>query len=66
MLFEQSTDPRPDLHIPANVKLWESPGKAGGLPRIIIPVGIGASIMLVVALLVNNIPQNRKYPEFWL
>jgi CBS-domain-containing membrane protein len=32
----------------------------------IIPVGIGASIMLVVALLVNNIPQNRKYPEFWL
>ena len=31
----------------------------------IIPVGIGASIMLIVALLVNNIPKNRKYPEFW-
>jgi len=31
----------------------------------IIPVGIGASIMLVVALLVNNMPKNRKYPEFW-
>ncbi len=32
----------------------------------IIPVAIGASIMLIVALLVNNISDNRKYPEFWL
>ncbi len=32
----------------------------------VIPVGVGASIMLAVALLVNNIPKNRKYPEFWL
>jgi len=32
----------------------------------IIPAGVGAVIMLVVALLVNNIPQSRRYPEFWL
>ena len=32
----------------------------------IIPVGLGAAIMLVVALLVNNIPQSRRYPEFWI
>ncbi len=32
----------------------------------IIPVGFGAIIMLVVALLINNIPRTRKYPEFWL
>lgn len=32
----------------------------------IIPAGLGALIMLVVALLVNNIPKTRKYPEFWL
>jgi CBS-domain-containing membrane protein len=32
----------------------------------IIPVGIGAVIMLVVALLVNNITKTRRYPEFWL
>ncbi len=32
----------------------------------IIPVGAGALIMLVVALLVNNISKNRKYPDFWL
>lgn len=32
----------------------------------IIPAGVGALIMLVVALLVNNIPRNRRYPNFWL
>jgi len=32
----------------------------------IIPVGLGAIIMLLVALLVNNIPKTRKYPEFWI
>ena len=32
---------------------------------VIIPVGVGATIMLVVALLINNIPKNRKYPEAW-
>ena len=31
----------------------------------IVPVGIGAVIMLVVALLVNNITKTRRYPEFW-
>jgi CBS-domain-containing membrane protein len=32
----------------------------------IIPAGLGAAVMLFVALLVNNIPKNRRYPEFWL
>ena len=31
----------------------------------LIPIGAGAAIMLIVALLVNNIPKNRKYPESW-
>lgn len=31
----------------------------------IIPAGTGAIIMLVIALLVNNIPKSRRYPEFW-
>jgi len=31
----------------------------------VVPVGLGAAIMLVVALLVNNLSKNRKYPEFW-
>lgn len=32
----------------------------------IFPAGTGATIMLLVALLVNNIPKTRRYPEFWL
>jgi len=32
----------------------------------IIPVGVGATIMLAIALLINNIPQKRRYPEFWI
>lgn len=32
----------------------------------IVPVGAGAAIMLVVALLVNNLAKNRRYPEFWI
>lgn len=31
-----------------------------------MPVGLGALIMLAVALVVNNIPKTRRYPEFWV
>lgn len=30
------------------------------------PVGTGAVILLVVALLVNNLSRNRKYPQYWV
>ncbi len=36
-----------------------------GYLYVVVPVGIGACMMLVVALLVNNIPKSRRYPEFW-
>jgi len=32
----------------------------------IVPAALGALIMLVVALIFNNIPRGRRYPEFWL
>ncbi len=32
----------------------------------LIPVGFGALLMLAVALVVNNIPHSRRYPEFWI
>ena len=32
---------------------------------VLLPVGAGATIMLAIALLINNIPQKRRYPEFW-
>jgi CBS-domain-containing membrane protein len=31
-----------------------------------IPAGVGAVILLIVALLVNNLSKSRKYPEYWL
>ncbi|MFO7556947.1 MAG: HPP family protein [Desulfobacterales bacterium] len=37
-----------------------------GYLYVILPVGLGAIIMLVVALLINNIPNSRRYPEFWI
>jgi CBS-domain-containing membrane protein len=37
-----------------------------GFTFAIVPVAAGASILLLVGLLVNNIPRNRRYPEFWL
>jgi CBS-domain-containing membrane protein len=36
-----------------------------GYLYVLMPVGIGAAVMLLIALLVNNIPKNRRYPEFW-
>lgn len=32
----------------------------------LVPVGLGAFIMLLVALIINNIPDKRRYPEFWV
>ena len=31
-----------------------------------VPAGAGAVVLLIVALLVNNLSKNRKYPEYWL
>ncbi|TAN39874.1 MAG: HPP family protein [Nitrospirae bacterium] len=36
-----------------------------GFMYALFPVGGGVLIMLVIALLVNNIPKTRRYPEFW-
>ncbi|MBV6343043.1 HPP family protein [Candidatus Magnetobacterium casense] len=38
---------------------------AQGFLYALIPAGSGAIIMLLVALIVNNIPKTRRYPEFW-
>ncbi len=32
----------------------------------LVPVGLGAVIMLVIALIVNNLTKTRRYPEFWI
>jgi len=49
-----------------NIAISDDDIYALGYLYTVVPVGVGAFIMLAVALLVNNIPINRKYPEFWL
>jgi len=36
-----------------------------GFLYALVPAGLGALIMLAIALLVNNIPSSRRYPEYW-
>jgi CBS-domain-containing membrane protein len=37
-----------------------------GYLYLLMPVFAGAAIMLLVALIVNNAPKTRRYPEFWI
>ncbi len=37
-----------------------------GYGYVLMPVAAGALVMLVVALVVNNIPKRTRYPRFWL
>ncbi len=37
-----------------------------GFGYVLLPTGLGAVLMMLVALLINNIPKSRKYPEFWV
>ncbi len=37
-----------------------------GFLYVLVPVGLGAAIMLAVALVFNNLPGTRRYPEFWV
>lgn len=36
-----------------------------GFWYVLMPAGLGAVLMLVIALLVNNLVPSRRYPEFW-
>ncbi|MBU1565914.1 MAG: HPP family protein [Proteobacteria bacterium] len=37
-----------------------------GYLYVLMPAALGATVMLLVALVINNIPKTRKYPEFWI
>lgn len=36
-----------------------------GYGYVLVPALSGACILLVVALLINNIPRGRRYPQYW-
>jgi len=37
-----------------------------GYLYVLVPATLGAILLLLVGLLVNNIPESRRYPENWL
>jgi CBS-domain-containing membrane protein len=37
-----------------------------GFLYALIPALLGSLILLAVALVVNNLPRTRRYPEFWI
>nr|WP_243360868.1 HPP family protein [Fundidesulfovibrio terrae] len=36
-----------------------------GYAYALVPAGLGALILLVVAVMVNNLAKGRRYPEYW-
>ena len=36
-----------------------------GFLFVLMPVAAGALVLLLVALIINNIPKSRRYPEYW-
>jgi CBS-domain-containing membrane protein len=37
-----------------------------GFMFVLIPIGSGAAIMILIALIFNNIFKSRTYPKFWI
>jgi hypothetical protein len=49
--------------------LWSWVGAFLGIAAVAIindSVLRGADLVMIIALLINNIPTNRRYPEFWI
>lgn len=36
-----------------------------GYAYIVAPIGLGALLLLLIALLVNNVSPHRRYPQYW-
>jgi CBS-domain-containing membrane protein len=36
-----------------------------GFLYVLVPIALGAVILVLVAMLVNNLSENRRYPEYW-
>ncbi len=58
------------LHPPGGATALIAVIGSGGIHKlgflyILIPAGLGATILLLVALLVNNLSRTRRYPEMW-
>ena len=53
------------LHPPGGATAFVAVYTQQSFDYIFSPVGLGAICLLIIALLVNNISSERKYPDYW-
>ncbi len=53
------------LHPPGGATAFLAIYTGQGYSFIVSPVGLGIICLLIIALLVNNISSQRKYPDYW-
>ncbi|MCG9969310.1 HPP family protein [Pelotomaculum terephthalicicum JT] len=54
------------LHPPGGATAFVAVYSGQNFSFILAPVFIGSSILILIALLINNISSTRKYPQYWL
>lgn len=54
------------LHPPGGATAFVAVYTGQNYEFILAPVALGAVILVITALLVNNLHKERKYPEYWL
>lgn len=53
------------LHPPGGATAFVAVYTAQNYDFILIPVGLGAICLVIIAVLVNNLSSKRKYPDYW-
>lgn len=53
------------LHPPGGATAFVAVYTGQGFSYIFCPVGLGAFLLVLVAVLINNCSSKRKYPEYW-
>ncbi len=53
------------LHPPGGATAFVAVYTGQNFDYILSPVGLGAFLLVLIAVLVNNCSSQRKYPEFW-
>lgn len=53
------------LHPPGGATAFVAVYNGQDFNFILLPVGIGALCLVFIAIIVNNLSKNRKYPDYW-
>jgi CBS-domain-containing membrane protein len=53
------------LHPPGGATAYVAVISGQGFGFVLSPVGLGAVCLVAIALLVNNLSSERKYPDYW-